>query len=240
MRYPKWFPYPRCWARVLVSTTSIAIAGTVMRFPLLLLWGSTGIIAALTGGWGAILAIPLLALTVAIALGLHAHTRQLLMVVCKLIRKESFSWFWNPPKLFWNESLVDYLTLIFSGSFVFLAYILPRSIILSDPRVSIPLRDAENTVCAIAMVTLAAYINQVRYLVLQHWENKRKRKNKQGHKSQLPRAKRPARAVEDTDQDLNQLRWEQQRERVSPPPSSSRGTVDDELERLKREMEDKG
>ncbi|MEM9539978.1 MAG: hypothetical protein AAGA60_10825 [Cyanobacteria bacterium P01_E01_bin.42] len=177
-----------------------------------------------------------------------AFTRQL---IGRINRDDAPPFSWNPPRRFWREAVVDLLILLVSAVGAYLAYMLPRSILLDDPRLRIPLRTREEQVVMVFWLLVCCYVHHVRYLTLLYFENRRKRKNKQANRSTLPRAKRPARSLEDSDRELNDLRWQEgqrrQQERVSrssprpaaPPPPPSRSTaIDDELERLRREMED--
>ncbi|WP_204105081.1 MULTISPECIES: APC family permease [Spirulina sp. CCY15215] len=237
MRYPRWFPYPRCFVRMIIGINSIAMSGIVVGIFVLMFGGMAGLITVITRGLGVVMVIPLVGVAIAGPIWLHAHVRQLVAAICNLFRQEPLSWSWNPPKQFWHESWVDWVTTIGSCLFVILGYKLLRGLVLDDFAGNIPLRDAEDDFLLWVWVFLMLYIHQVRYLVLQYWEEKRKRKNKRANRSQLPRAKRPVKAIDDSDQELNQLRW-QQRQRVSPPPLP-KDSIDEELEWLKREMEDK-
>ena len=227
MKYPQWFPYPSCWLRVLISLVTIALPIAALQ--------------RLLGDSGGFLAIPL-------SLFVLAFVRQL---VALITRDDAPSFSWNPPRQFWYESIVDLLILIGSVGLLLFAYKLVITILFDDPHIKIALGTRRDRFLMPLWLVVCCYFHHVRYFVRQYFENRRKRKTKQANQSQLPRSKRPARTVEDSDRDLNELRWQErqrhERRRVSrssppspPPPSSSRSTaIDDELERLKREMEDK-
>ncbi|WP_204101916.1 MULTISPECIES: hypothetical protein [Spirulina sp. CCY15215] len=231
MRYPKWFPYPSCWVRAIVldlSSMAVVLASMLAFIVTAMPVGMTG---SMLDASKEDASNPLLvAYFLLIGFVLPVVT---LSFIDRFV--------WNRPKageLFiprlksWLDGIFAYVVTLGVAFLVAVIF----ALFVCDSRYKC--RSPETRVWMSVVFTIGlAYVYQGRFLVVQWWQNRQKRKNKRVNQSQLPRAKRQVTPIDDSDREFNEFRWEQQRKRVSPPPSPSGGTVDDELERLRREMD---
>lgn len=185
------FPYPRCWARALLTLVSMTIGGFVVNFVGGFLMVLVAIVVALTGDFGLILVVPIRIGQGVVIFWFHTLVRQWVAM-----RKESISWSWIPPKRFWYESFIDWMIFFSSVVFVYVFYTAP-TMLSWESAVTIADFIQVGVIVFILTAVLMAYIHQVRYLVLMFWEKNQRKKMKAKERSSLPRVKRPARIVQD-------------------------------------------